>query len=126
MGPRFDKLQVDASGNLTVEGPFETYGEVIGDVAVRFLIVCTDRKTIDSTTNVTAVQAATFGSAPAVSPASSVVITSGRFSATFPATDFVVGDEARAIGLAVAVKKSKPPDPPAFETFTWCVTIKVT
>ena len=125
MGPRFERLQLDANGNLTVEGPFETYGEVIGDVAVRFLIIGKERTTIDSTTTVTAAPPATFGSGPGVSPASSVLITSGRFSATVPASDFAVGDEVRAIGLAVAVKKAHP-DPPAFETFTWCVNIKVT
>jgi hypothetical protein len=126
MGPRFDKLQVDANGNLTVEGPFETYGELIGDVAVRFLIIGKDRTTIDSTTNVSADQPATFSSDPGASTASSVLVTSGTFSATVPDSDFVAGDDVRAIGLAVAVKKAEHPNPPGFETFTWCVNLKVT
>ncbi len=38
MGPRFDKIAL-LERHLLVEGPFDTHGEVIDDVVVRFLIV---------------------------------------------------------------------------------------
>ena len=38
MGPRFDKIALLANGDLLVEGPFETHGEVVDDVVVRFVI----------------------------------------------------------------------------------------
>ena len=39
MGPRFDKIALLGNGDLLVEGPFETHGEVVDDVVVRILIV---------------------------------------------------------------------------------------
>ena len=44
MGPRFDKIALLGNGDLLVEGPFETHGEVVDDVVVRILIV-TDAST---------------------------------------------------------------------------------
>ena len=38
MGPRFDKIALVAGGDVLVEGPFETHGEVVDDVVVRFVI----------------------------------------------------------------------------------------
>ena len=52
-------------------------------------------------------------------------ITSGTFSKTVRNPGLRAGDHVRAIGLSVAVKKADGHDPPAFETFTWCVTVKV-
>ena len=37
MGPKFDKIALLAeTATLLVEGPFETHGEVVDDVVVRF------------------------------------------------------------------------------------------
>ena len=52
------------------------------------------------------------------------VVSRGRFSATVAGSGLAVGATVRAIGLAVAVKRADPPDPPAFETFTWCVRFR--
>jgi hypothetical protein len=35
------------------------------------------------------------------------------------------GAETRAIGIAVALKRQEPPNPPAFDTLTWCVDVDV-
>jgi hypothetical protein len=35
------------------------------------------------------------------------------------------GVETRAIGIAVALKRQEPPNPPAFDTLTWCVDVDV-
>jgi hypothetical protein len=127
MGPRFDSPVLLANGTLLkVEGPFETYGEVIGDVTVRFLIMG-DGQTSPILGTATLANAALNVS----HPASDVTITRGRFSETVPnvtvpnSPPLKVGDKARGIGLAVALKQSGSHDPPAFETFTWCVTLAV-
>ena len=39
MGPKFDKIALVAGGKVLVKGPFETHGEVVDDVVVRFLII---------------------------------------------------------------------------------------
>jgi hypothetical protein len=53
------------------------------------------------------------------------VITRGTFSAIIPGSGLTEGAKVRGIGLAVAVKAADSPDPPAFETYTWCVNLKV-
>ena len=120
MGPRFDKIELLAGGGLLVEGPFETHGEVIDDVIVRFLVIGEGHA------------APIFGTATLANSALTKsgtdpdVVSRGRFSATVAGSGLAVDAKVRAIGLAVAVKRAAPHDPPAFETFTWCVTVKVT
>ena len=41
MGTKFDRIVFLADGGLLVEGPFETNGEVVDDVVVRFVISLT-------------------------------------------------------------------------------------
>jgi hypothetical protein len=120
MGPRFDKIALLGNGDLLVEGPFETHGEVVDDVVVRILIV-TDEVPRErfSTATVRNSAVTKSGTAPDV-------ISRGRFSGIVTGSDLKVDDRVRAIGISVAAKRADPPDPPGFETFTWCVTLKVT
>ena len=132
MGPKF-KDPTLRGDELEVSGPFDTHGEVLDDVVVRFLIIkdgsntpifgtakipndelkecdcpdCEDQTLEDQTVR--------------------AKITSGTFSKTIDVRNrgLRVGDSVRAIGLSVAVKKADGHDPPAFETFTWCVTVHV-
>ena len=43
-----------------------------------------------------------------------------------PGSGLAAGPKVRGIGVSVAVKRADPPDPSAFETFTWCVNFEVT
>ena len=120
MGSKFDTMVLLANGDLLVEGPFETHGEVIADVVVRFLIMADGNPGPRFGTATLAKSAVTTsGTAPDV-------VSRGRFSATVAGSGLAAGAKVRGIGLSVAVKRADPPDPPAFETFTWCVTFKVT
>lgn len=120
MGPKFDKMALLANGDLLVEGPFETHGEVIADVVVRFLIIADGNPDpLFGTATVDRSSVTKSGSPPDVT-------SRGRFSATVAAPGLAAGDRVRGIGVSIAVKKADHPDPPAFETFTWCVTFKVT
>ena len=146
MGPKFNDLMLLSNGKLEVSGPFDTHGEVLDDVVVRFLIIPADQTKIkdnadeESRTNANEESKIIYGtamipnnklahvSAPIVNThpvrtRSSQAGRSARSSTTDPGLE--VGDHVRAIGLSVAVKKADGHDPPAFETFTWCVTVKV-
>ena len=147
MGPKFNDLKLLSNGKLEVSGPFDTHGEVLDEVVVRFLIVPADRdedsKTNadeESRTNAKEESKIIYGTAvipnnklaPCKCPdcehtsRKDAQLTSGTFREIVdndPGLE--VGDRARAIGLSVAVKKADGHDPPAFETFTWCVTVKV-
>jgi len=117
MGTKFDKIVLLASGDLLVEGPFVTYGEVVDDVVVRVVVSANGER---------------YGTA--IVPESAVitsgtttdVISRARFSTTVSGLGVKVGDTVRAIGLSVALKRADAPDPSAFETFTWCVKFEVT
>jgi hypothetical protein len=120
MGPKFDKIELLANGDLLVEGPFETHGEVIDDVVVRFLIIGEQQTDPIFGTATLAKSALTkSGTAPNVASC-------GRFSAIVTDSRLTAGTKVRGIGLSVAVKRADDPDPPAFETFTWCVNKEVT
>jgi hypothetical protein len=124
MGPNFDKILLVAGDDLLVEGPFETHGKVVDDVLVRIVI---SHNGTESYATATVLKSAvtTSGTAPDV-------ISRARFSTTVSVPGIAVGATVRAIGLSVALKRADPPPPPdhrdpsAFETFTWCVTRKVT
>jgi hypothetical protein len=120
MGPRFDKIALLGNGDLLVEGPFETHGEVVDDVVVRILIVADEipRERFSTAT--------LRNSAVTKSGTADDAISRGRFSGTVTGAGLKVDDTVRAIGISVAMKRADHPDPPAFETFTWCVTVKVT
>jgi hypothetical protein len=109
------------NGELKVQGPFETFGEVIGDVVVRFLIMGDrDQTPILGTATVAQADLTTSHAGP------EAAITKGMFRATVPnAAGLTAGERVRGIGLAVAIKSSDSEDPPAFETFTWCVNLVV-
>jgi len=121
MGPKFTKIALDADGNLLVEGPFEIHGRVVDDVVVRYLIMApgNPEPIVAGTTTLLKSAVTTSGADPDV-------VSKGTFSATVPGSGLAVGADVRAIGISVAVKRADPPDPPAFETFTWCVKFKVT
>ena len=53
-----------------------------------------------------------------------MAITTGKFSAIVPNPGLSPDERVRAIGLSVTVKDAGD-DPPAFETFTWCVSVHV-
>ena len=145
MGPKFNDLKLLSNGKLEVSGPFDTHGAVLDEVVVRFLIIPADhdeesRTNADeeSRTNANEESKIIYGTAvineldPCECPncespsRKDAQLTSGTFREivdNHPGLE--VGDRARAIGLSVAVKKADGHDPPAFETFTWCVTVKV-
>jgi hypothetical protein len=116
MGPKFDNLILLDSGELEVKGPFETNGRVLDHVVIRFLIIADDKQTIFGTATID--QDALRPDDPGRG------ITSGTFSAIVPNPGLRPNEHVRAIGLSVTVKDAGD-DPPAFETFTWCVTVKV-
>lgn len=116
MGPKFDNLILLPSGELKVKGPFETNGKVLDHVVVRFLIIPDGKETIFGTATIA--QDALRPDDPGRG------ITSGNFSAIVPNPGLRPNEHVRAIGLSVTVKDAGD-DPPAFETFTWCVTVKV-
>jgi hypothetical protein len=122
MGPKFRDPILLPNGKLEVEGPFETDGEVLDKVVVRFLIIPDESKTpIFGTATIARLRI--FRPDPTKPD---LAITRGTFRATVPnSAGLRVGDRVRAIGLSVAVKRADSPDPPAFETFTWCVTREV-
>lgn len=123
MGPRFDNPVLLENGKLEVKGTFDTAGEVMdgADVVVRFLIMRHGHLPI--------IDRAWIKHADLeVRTHNGDTITHGAFSNEVDNTlDLHGGEEVRGIGLAVAVKApDNPSDPPAFETFTWCVTLVVT
>lgn len=124
MGPRFKNPELLANGDLKVEGTFDTHGDVIGDVMVRFLIA--GEGPGQTTSPILGTATLDHAALTRSSHPNGDVITHGEFSATVPNSFGVTGgEEVRGIGLAVALKSADPPDPPAFETFTWCVTLVV-
>ena len=126
MGPKFNDLMLLGNGKLEVSGPFDTHGEVLDDVVVRFLIIADDKQTIFGTATIPNDKLA---------PCSAPIVNTHPVRTRNHKRDVQrdrrhdpglrVGDRVRAIGLSVAVKKADGHDPPAFETFTWCVTVKV-
>jgi hypothetical protein len=122
MGPRFENPVLLPNGDLKVEGPFETYGEVIDDVVIRFLIMGNGHGLPPILGTATLAQ----DDLKRDTHPNGDVITRGVFSKTVPnSLGLRRGARVRGIGLAVAVKRSDDDDPPAFETFTWCVNLVV-
>ena len=118
MSGRFENPVIYPNGDLKVEGPFVTDGEVLGDVYVRFLIIA------DGSTK------PVFGLAKVANlrttnPGTSKAITTGTFRKRVPGSGLKGGTKVRGVGLSVAVKHADHPDPPALETFTWCVDLVV-
>jgi hypothetical protein len=132
MGPKFND-PILRGDELEVSGPFDTHGEVLDDVVVRFLIIKDgSNDPIFGTAKIPHNQlkdcpCPDCGDQAPEDRAVPAQITSGTFSKTVDVRNrgIRVGDRVRAIGLSVAVKKADGDDPPAFETFTWCVTVKV-
>ena len=85
MGTKFDKIALLANGDLLVEGPFETHGEVVDDVVVRILIVADGiPRERFGTATVPNSAVTTSGTAPDV-------ISRGRFSGTVTGSGLAVG-----------------------------------
>lgn len=118
MSGRFENPVLFPNGDLKVEGPFVTDGEVLGDVFVRFLIIADGQtKPVFGMAKVANLKTA--------NPGTSAAITTGEFSETVPSSGLEGGTKVRGVGLSVAVKQADHPDPPALETFTWCVDLVV-
>ena len=87
MGTKFDKIFL-ADGDLHVEGPFETHGEVVDDVVVRFVIAAD------------AIPRERFGiatvdkSSLAMSGTATDRISRGRFSGTVSGSGLAVGQHS--------------------------------
>jgi hypothetical protein len=125
MGPKFENPILDGN-DLEVRGPFDTHGDVLDDVVVRFLIIKDGSNTpIFGTAKIPNNELKKCECPDCEDQALGAKITSGTFSKTVRNQGLRVGDRVRAIGLSVAVKKADGHDPPAFETFTWCVTVEV-
>jgi hypothetical protein len=128
---KFDKLVLRSDGKLDVHGVFDTDGDVIDEVMVRFVLIPDETPAalsnpIVGTATIGASGLAPLGSAPAIQHAEFEETIDNLF-------DLRPDAKVRGIGIAVAVKRSDPPvppsthqDPPGFETFTWCVNLKVT
>ncbi|HSS75062.1 MAG TPA: hypothetical protein VLK53_15990 [Gaiellaceae bacterium] len=123
MGPKF-KDPILRGDQLEVSGPFDTHGEVLDYVLVRFLIIKEGSNPIFGTASIPNNELKECDCPDCEDHAK---ITSGTFRKTVDVQNrgLRVGDRVRAIGLSVAVKKADGHDPPAFETFTWCVTVHV-
>jgi hypothetical protein len=125
---KFDKLVRLGDGKLEVGGVFVTHGDVIGEVTIRFVLI-PDRIHAALTDPIRGT--ATISTVPR-DPTSDISQASFTAEVEDP-FDLEPDKVVRGIGIAVAVKKPDPPvppsdrpDPPAFETFTWCVDLKVT
>ena len=105
MGPNFDKIERLANGDLLVEGPFETHGEVVDDVLVR-IVISHDGIGRYRTATVLNSAVTTSGTAPDV-------ISRARFSTTVSVPGIAVGAKVRAIALSVDLKRAGggPRDP---------------
>lgn len=126
-GGRFDQLVRLGDGTLEVGGVFVTHGDVIGEATVRFVLIPDD--------NHAALEAPIMGTATIkeVLRLPNSELSEARFTTKVDDPfDLEPDTKVRGIGIAVAVKASDPPDPPssrpdppAFETFTWCVNLRV-
>ena len=132
MGPNFLNPEILASGQLRVAGTFDTHGEVIDDVVIRFVLIPEGNL---AALTAPLVGTATIAHGDLTKPCGDDVacrIHHGDWHADVPNQfSLSAGAKLRAIGLAVALKRADPPgpvnaqDPPAFETFTWCVNVEV-
>ena len=127
MGPNLSNPVLLPTGDLQVSGTFDTHGEVLDYVLIRFLLI-PDSHPAALTDPLAG--AAVIANAALTKPDPAIPIQHGDFSATVPNKfGLSVGDKVRGIGLSVAVKRSDPrgttQDPPAFETFAWCLNLVV-
>lgn len=124
MGPKFTNPVLLSNGDLQIGGVFDTHGEVIDDVLIRYLLIPDDMpialdEPIIGTAKILNTALASQGDGDAK-------VTHGEFSATVDNKfGLRAGARARGIATSIAVKASDPNDPPAFETFTWCVNVQV-
>ena len=117
MSGRFKNPVIYPNGVLKVEGPFITDGEVLGEVLVRFLIIPDGKtKPVFGTATVTGLSTTGRGTSK---------ITTGTFREMVHGSDLEAGTKVRGVGISLAVKKARRPDPPAIDTFTWCVDLVV-
>jgi hypothetical protein len=130
MPARFFNPVLLSNGDLKVSGPFSNgAGKVLGDVQIRYLIIPDSKEERDPPGTID----------PAAKPpriidrVATVPPGGDSFEDIVPAADVPPlrrGDLVRGIGLAVAIKHfppgpSEPHAPPAFETLTWCVDLKI-
>ena len=120
MPARFFNPVLLSNGDLKVSGPFSNSdGKVLGDVLVRFLIIPDSKEGQPRPRMIDGVATVPPGG--------------DAFDEIVPAAKVPPlrkGDLVRGVGLAVAVKRfppgpSEPPAPPAFETLTWCVDLRI-
>lgn len=125
MPARFFAPTILLNGDLRISGPFISADELIGDVQVRFLIIpVTEERSSDPP----AWTIDGVASCPHGATVFEKIISRNDVPAGLAA-----GNDVRGIGLAVAVKQFPPdpdnpgerPAPPAFETLTWCVDLKI-
>ena len=132
MGPNFEDPVLVSPQLLKVKGKFDTHGKVIGDVIIGFLIIPVhiEEAMTDPIVDMVrlTLQPGNTTTPNAADP--DVTLTSATFEKADVSNakyNLGVGAPVRVIGLSVALKE--PPiadnpadqDPPAFETFTWCV-----
>ena len=122
MGPNFDKARFISATKLKVSGKFDTHAEVIDEVIIRILAIPEGHA---AAMTKPMVGDARVGGEDA--PLNTIDnLTNGSFEGTVtgPTGSYTVavGDTVRLIGLSVAIKAPEAPDPPGFETFTWCVS----
>jgi hypothetical protein len=131
VGPNFDKARFISATKLKVSGKFDTHAEVIDEVIIRILAIpeghaaamtkpmVGDARVGGEDAPLNTIDNLTNGSFEGT-------LTNGSFEGTVtgPTGSYTVavGDTVRLIGLSVAIKAPEAPDPPGFETFTWCVS----
>jgi hypothetical protein len=124
MGPKFSNPVLLPTGQLQIGGVFDTHGEVVEDVLIRFLLIPDDMPIALTEPIIGTATIANAALASRGDPDSTV--THGEFSETVENKfGLRAGHRARGIATSIAVKASDAPDPPAFETFTWCVNVEV-
>jgi len=136
MGPNFQDVNFVSPTSVDVTGTFDTHATVFGDVIVRILVIpfndSDPTKTAAALQNPMVGQTVVGPSNPGFPLTTTPPLTTGSFAGTASVAPghytVAPGDKVRLIGITVAVKAPDvatpptPQDPPAFETFTWCVT----
>ena len=102
------------NGDLRVSGPFDAeHARLLGDVNIRFLLIQKGAADHDPPVIVDGVATWKDGQKD--------------WETTIPADEVPRklrggGTRIRGAGVAVAVRRAEADAPPAFETYTWCVT----
>jgi hypothetical protein len=116
--PEKKKRDEDEGGGtyLEVSGPFELdwpRAEMIGALTVRFLLI----QKVDGGATPEMVDHTVEFPMPQAQKTT--------WTAEVDVADDLPVGKYRTVGQAIVVRRNPPPDPPLFETLTWCVTREI-